>query len=96
METEHLIAVRQICAMHHIELSFIESLYEYDLVEVTTIDEEQYILKDRLKEIETMIRMHRDLDINIEGIDAISHLLKRVEDLQEALRRVKNRLKIYE
>lgn len=96
METENLIAVAQICSMHHIELSFIESLSEYDLVEVKTINEEQYILKNRLGEIETMIRMHRDLDINIEGIDAISHLLRRVEDLQETLRRIKNRLKIYE
>ena len=43
-----------------------------------------------------MIRLHYELDINIEGIDAISHLLQRVDQLQDELRIMKNRLSRYE
>ena len=37
-----------------------------------------------------------DLSINLEGIDAIHHLLNRVEKLQAEVFRLKNRLLLYE
>ncbi len=40
--------------------------------------------------------MHYDLNINLEGIDAIYHLLNRVSALQQELETVKNRLKFHE
>lgn len=40
--------------------------------------------------------MYYDLSINLEGIDAIHHLLKRVEQLQDEIFRLKNRLHLYE
>jgi hypothetical protein len=39
-----------------------------------------------------MVHLHYDLDINIEGIEAISHLLDRVDNLQRELITLKNRL----
>ena len=43
-----------------------------------------------------MIRMHYELDINLEGIDAISNLLERVEEMQHEMTRLQNRLRFYE
>jgi hypothetical protein len=40
--------------------------------------------------------MHHELDINIEGIDTIFNLLKKIETLQEELIITKNKLKLYE
>ena len=40
--------------------------------------------------------MYYDLSINLEGIDAIHHLLKRVEQLQAEVFRLKKRLHLYE
>jgi len=40
--------------------------------------------------------LHVDLDINIEGLDAISHLLQKVNALQNELVALRNRLQIYE
>jgi len=96
METEHLIPVHEFCACHKIEFSFINSLNEYGLIEVTTIEETIYIYKGQMKDLEKMIRLHYELDINIEGIDAISHLLQRVDNLHEELTALKNRLRLYE
>jgi hypothetical protein len=42
------------------------------------------------------MRMHYDLDINMEGIDVISHLLKRIHNLQDELRITQNKLRLYE
>jgi hypothetical protein len=96
MENEHLIPVQELCTHHHIEISFITSLNKSGLIAVTTVEENQYIDEKQLKELEKMIRLHYDLDINIEGIEAISHLLNRVNSLQEELISLRNRLGIYE
>lgn len=96
METENLISVQQFCTHHNIEFGFLNSLNEYGLIEITTIEETQYIYKGQLKNLEKMIRLHYELDINIEGIEAISHLLNRVEDLHTELNMLKNKLRLYE
>jgi hypothetical protein len=43
-----------------------------------------------------MISFHYELNINLEGIDAISNLLNQIDDLQDELDRTKNRLRFYE
>jgi hypothetical protein len=96
MKTEHLIPVEQFCSRYNIEFSFIDSLHEFGLVQLTKVEEARYIYPEQIFELERMIRLHYELDINIEGIDAISHLLQRVDQLQDELRIVKNRLNRYE
>ena len=96
MKTEHLIPVEQLCSNYNIEFSFIDSLHEYGLVQLTKVEEVRYIIPEQIYALERMIRLHYELDINIEGIDAISHLLQRVDQLQDELRIMKNRLSRYE
>jgi len=96
METENLIAVQLFCTHHHIEISFISALSEFGLIEVTTISETEYISTGQLSDLEKMIRLHYDLDINMEGIDAIYNLLKRENNLRGELNALKNRLRLYE
>ena len=47
-------------------------------------------------ELEKFIRLYRDLEINPEGIDTIIHLLNRLEEMQEKINNLQNRLSIYE
>jgi hypothetical protein len=42
------------------------------------------------------MRLHYDLDINLEGIEAITCLLDRVRSMQEEIRELRNRLGVYE
>jgi hypothetical protein len=92
MENENLIPVDQLCAHYHIEVSFIDSLYEYGLIELKRVDETIFVTSDQINDIEKMIRLHFDLDINMEGIDAIYHLLRKVDTLHSELKAIKNRL----
>ena len=55
-----------------------------------------YVLASCLPAIEKMIRLHYDLQINFEGIDAISQLLNKIETLQQNLLRTQNKLRLYE
>ena len=50
----------------------------------------------QLYDVERYTRMYYDLSINIEGIDAIHHLLGRVESLQQEVNRLKSKLRLYE
>ena len=92
MENERLIKVETLCNHYRIETSFIRSLNEYGLIEITRIDEIECVDKDVLGDLESMMRLHYELDINMEGIDAISHLLKRVKEMQKEMTLLKNRL----
>ena len=96
MKTEHLILVQEFITHHEIELSFIHTLHESGLIEIIIIEKNQYISKDQISDLEKMIRLHYELDINIEGIEAITQLVKRVDTMREELIVLKNRLKLYE
>ena len=95
MQEEHLIPVVDLCVHHNVELSFIHSLQEYGLIEVTTVEEQIFIPSSQLSGLEKMIHLHHDLDVNVEGIDVIQHLLQRLENAQEEIYRLKARLRFY-
>jgi hypothetical protein len=92
METTHLLPLPQFCQLYNIEFSFIDSLQDYGLIEIITVEETQYIHNEHLGDLEKLIRLHYDLEINMEGIDVISHLLKRMDEMQEELNVLRNRL----
>jgi hypothetical protein len=96
MEPENLISIARFCEYHQVESSFMSALNEFGLVSYVNVEEVSYIPVEQVRNIEKMIRLHYDLDINIEGIEAISHLLNRVNHLQAELTQLRNRLGLYE
>ncbi|CAN5152412.1 hypothetical protein BH09BAC5_BH09BAC5_27930 [soil metagenome] len=96
MKTEDLIPVEQIITHYQVEVSFLDILSDSGLIEITTVEETRYVQKEQMSELEKMIRLHYELDINTEGVETITYLLKRVELLQEEIVTLKNRLGIYE
>jgi chaperone modulatory protein CbpM len=96
MTTTTLISTNDFCIWHQVEYTFISSLREAGLVEITIVDKTEYIPETQLQKLERMVRMHHDLDINIAGIEAITHLLDRFEAIQEDMRTLKNKLRLYE
>lgn len=96
METSNLILIEEVCIHHKVESSFINTLNEFGLIEIIVVENDHYISNEQLKDLEKMIRLHYELDINLEGIDVISNLLKRIDHLQEELNTIKNRLRNHE
>ncbi|HMG11307.1 MAG TPA: chaperone modulator CbpM [Mucilaginibacter sp.] len=95
MKTVNLITASDFCSYHNIEYTFINSLQEAGLVEITVINETTFIPKTELQKLEKLINLHQ-LDINVAGIEAITYLLDRVEKMQEDMRGLKNKLRLYE
>jgi chaperone modulatory protein CbpM len=93
MSAKHLIATTDFCVYHQLEHTFITGLEEAGLVQITIVNNTPHIPESELHKLERMIRLHNELDINIAGIEAITHLLERIEDIQEEMRVLKNSLK---
>lgn len=96
MLKEHLIPADDFCISHNIEISFISSLHENGLIDITTIDETVYIYPKQLPQLEKISRLHYDLGINLEGIETITYLLDRIDEMQNEITLLQNRLRLYE
>jgi len=91
-----MISAAEFCECYHIDISFIDTLEEAGLVKIATIEETSYIKESQLNDLEKIVRLYYDLDINIEGIDAVINLLQRMENMQHEIALLKNRLRVYE
>ena len=95
METKSLIQIEQLCTNCNIDQSFVLSLYELGHIEVIEEQNGYFIEDSQIKSLETLIYFHTQLDINLEGVDAIAHLLKKVDSLQNELTQLNSQLKFY-
>ncbi|MFX0558631.1 chaperone modulator CbpM [Maribacter sp. CXY002] len=92
----HLININDFCKGHNIEISFIIELQEYGLLALKSINNDYYIEIEELPKVEKLVRLHHELSINREGIEAIHHLLQRMENMQNEIRILRQRLKHYD
>lgn len=81
--------------IYKIERSFVEELNQSGLVRLVTEQDREFVECDELEYLEQFIRWNRDLDINVAGIEALHHLLQRMNSLQDELTRLKNELAFY-
>lgn len=95
MQTD-LIIVSDYCHKCHIEPSFIEMLEESGLISVCVENGEHCLLLSELPDIERYSRMYYDLSINLEGIDAIRHLLVKMERMQQEIDMLRKQLSLYQ
>lgn len=96
MKQENYILVKQYCERTHISNTFIKALNEYGLIQYKHIETEVYILDEEISEIERFDRLYNDLGINIEGIDAINNMLRRMRTMENEMNILRKRLGIYE
>src|SRR5688572_27979002 len=96
MENEELIAVELFCTNHQVEFSFINQLTDSGLLQVTIVHEKHFLPASELQKLEQLVRMHYELNINLEGLEPISHLLDRLKSLQAEVTTLRNRLRRYE
>jgi len=96
MPTEELIPADEFCIHHNIELSFIYSLQESGLVETVHTAEKIFVPASQLQHLEKLVRLYYDMDINLEGMETITYLLQRMNDMQQQIIRLTNRLGRYE
>lgn len=95
MEQEQLIPAEVICTHHKIDTAFIYSLESAGLIEINRVEDQEYIHPAQLAELEKFICFHYELDINLEGIEAIASLLQRVQQMQDELNYLRSQIRAY-
>ncbi|MEP6465217.1 MAG: chaperone modulator CbpM, partial [Parafilimonas sp.] len=95
MQNENLVPVTLCCEQYKVELSFIQSLHQYGFLHIVSVEATPFISTDDLQILEKLIRMYYELDINLQGIEAISFLLERVQNMQHEISYLKSKLNVY-
>ena len=96
MSSEELIPAGEFCTFHHVELSFLQNLHDSGLIILTIRNGAFFLDSDQLPAVEKFARWHYELSINPEGIEALSHLLDRVDRLMQENSRLRSSLRGYE
>ena len=96
MPTDPLISAHEFFTHHQLDISFMAALDEQGMLETITIGPARYLHPDQLGPLERLIRLHRDLTVHVEDLDIVSHLLERLEQAQEQVNQLQNRLAFYE
>ncbi|MDM8178065.1 MULTISPECIES: chaperone modulator CbpM [Olivibacter] len=90
------ILVKEYCAQSTVDEGFIRSLYEEGLIKLTLQADEWYIHEEDLEALERFRQWHYDLHINVEGIDAMRHLIGKIRSMQTEIKLLKSRLRLHE
>lgn len=86
MDNHKIISIRQICVLYEVEPDFLAALRESGLIHVIEQDNDLFLEEEHLADFESLWRMHHELEINLAGIEAISHLLARIRELQRRIK----------
>jgi hypothetical protein len=92
MKIQKLVLVETLCVHYEIETSFFESLEEIGLIILVRERDEIYVSEEKVAYLEKVLRLQKELNVNLEGIDVIFNLLEKVESLQSELSVAKQRL----
>jgi hypothetical protein len=96
MASQDLILIETLCFHYKIEISFIKDLENIGLIKIETFENNKFIHQDKINDLEKMIRLHHELNVNIEGIDIVFNLLQKEVQLKEKVNALKSRLRLYE
>lgn len=81
--------------IYEVKESFLDSLGELGLIRLSDSGDTRFVEYDELEELEQFVRWHNDMDINVEGIEALYHMLVRVKLLQDEIDSLRNELQFY-
>lgn len=96
IRTNNLISLNEFCFIHNIKISFISLLEQNRLIEIITQNETAYIDINDLHQLEKIVWFYFDLNINLEGIETITHLLQRINTMHDEIIALKNTLRLHE
>lgn len=90
-----LIAIADICLYEKIEISFVHALADFGLISTTVVQKTAFLYAEELPKLTRFQHLYRDLDINLEGLHAVAHLLNQLQDAQSKVIALENELNYY-
>jgi len=96
MSDEEIISLETFCSFYQVDRSFIETLESHGLISISYRENQGFIFRDEVPDLEKYSRLYYELNINVPGIDALKHLLEKIVQLQQEAENLRARLRIYE
>lgn len=96
MNAAPYIPIRTLSLHYKLEVSFFDHLGETGLLRIELIEQVPYIHEEDLRDLEKIIRLHRELELEPESIAIVLHLLKQIDELGTELEATRSRLRLYE
>ena len=76
---------------YKVETDFVYALNDHGLITLTKSKKGHEIRFEHLGDFERFVHLHYELEINMEGLEAITHLLDRVKLLQQEIRQLRKK-----
>ncbi|WP_223605946.1 chaperone modulator CbpM [Chryseobacterium sp. OSA05B] len=86
------ISREELVKIYNIEITFFDELVDVGLLNVETENEIRYLLYEDLPVFERFTNWYYDLEINLPGLEVISDMLRKMEDLKRRNRDLMNKL----
>ncbi|NQD70031.1 hypothetical protein HP439_04780 [Sphingobacterium shayense] len=88
METKK-IRILDFCKSHKIEITFVQQLSDYGLIQLVSDSGELYLKEDELLPLEQFTCWYYDLELNFQGIEVAYKLLSKIKALQQEVQSLK-------
>jgi hypothetical protein len=95
MPVTKFIAVKTFCLQHDIPADFILELHQHEIIQLVVEKRNRFIPVKQLQELERIIRIYRDLQLDIHGIQAVLHLVNRLQEKDAEITALRNQLTFY-
>ena len=88
------ISIEEIIRIYKVDYSFVNALIDSELLHPQTENSIRYIIHDVLSDFEKFMNWHYDLEVNLQGIEIINDMLRKVRHLQSENRNLLQRLQV--
>lgn len=96
MVGQDLIIVDVFCQKCQIEVTLLDELHEFGLIQIVRDNGRKYIQVEQLSEVQKIVQFHNELQINKEGIEVILTLLERLDERSKQVKFLQEKLRLYE
>jgi chaperone modulatory protein CbpM len=89
------LTLEELCEVCHVPSGFIYDLIEYEIVYPRGKQQEEWMFDlDDLKRIQTILRLQRDLEVNLSGAIVVLDLLEELEELRAQIELMQKHFKL--
>lgn len=82
---KNYITIKELAAFHEIDEGYLMEFIQFGIISVKQQKTSLQIHLDDVEELERAIRLRRDLEVNLQGVDIICRLRNRLVELQKEM-----------
>jgi hypothetical protein len=83
------ITIQHLAEFHQVDSGLLQEFAEFGLIRIQKTETTPCIVHEELEKCERIIRLHRELGVNKEGIDIILRMRETQTELQKEMKRLK-------